>query len=51
MDAGRHLLRTSDLGVKEVAARCGFSRVAHFGAAFAKHTGLSPTAFRNRAHG
>ena len=51
LDAGMLLLRTSDLAVKEIAARCGFLRVSHFGTAFAKHTGLSPTAFRRRAHG
>lgn len=47
MGAARDLLTTTDLKISAVAARCGFGGAAHFGTAFAKRFGLSPTAFRN----
>lgn len=51
MEAARRMLATTDLGVAEVAASCGFARSAHFGTAFTKRFGMSPTAFRGRPRG
>ena len=51
MEAARRMLASTDLGVAEVAASCGFARAAHFGTAFTKRFGASPTAFRGRMRG
>ena len=47
MAAARDLLTTTDRSVAAIAAGCGFGGAAHFGTAFSKRFGLSPTAFRN----
>ena len=49
MNAARQMLANTDLAVAVIAARCGFARAAHFGAAFARRFGASPTAFREQA--
>ena len=46
LEAARTLLTGADLGLRDVAARCGFGRAAHFGTAFTKRFGMSPAAFR-----
>jgi AraC family transcriptional regulator len=51
MEAARRMLTTTDLNVAEIAASCGFARPAHFGTAFTKRFGVSPTAFRGQARG
>jgi len=43
------LLRTSALPVGRVSSEAGFSSAAHFSAAFRRHRGCSPLAYR-RAH-
>lgn len=45
----RRLLTETDLPIKEVAERLGFSSAAYFSRAFQNHTGQSPSAFRRRA--
>ncbi len=49
MQAARRMLTTTDLGVATIATRCGFAQPVHFGTAFTKRFGLSPTAFRARS--
>lgn len=51
MKAARHLLATTELSVAAVAMRCGFAQAVHFGTAFTKRFGVSPTAFRARSRG
>ncbi len=51
MTAARRMLMTTDLSVAEIAARCGFVRPAHFGTAFTRRFGMSPTAFRSQPRG
>lgn len=46
LECGQQLLRETDLTVAEVAASCGYATAAHFGQAFARETGLTPTAYR-----
>ena len=41
-----HLLRTTDLPLKAIAARTGFSSPAHFSTAFNQATGVSPSTRR-----
>ena len=43
---GVGLLMTSDLALKEIADRCGYSSSANFHRAFRKHVGVTPTEFR-----
>lgn len=42
----RSLLRTSDLPMKEIAARLGFARAGSFSSAFRRATGQTPSAYR-----
>lgn len=49
VDVAKGMLRTSDMQVAEVAAKCGFNGASHFSAAFAHHVGLSPSRYRDRA--
>jgi AraC-like DNA-binding protein len=44
-----HLLRRSDLAVKDVAARCGYPDVHHFTRVFSRHMGAPPAAYRRGA--
>jgi AraC family transcriptional regulator len=39
-------LRKSDEDIAKIAADCGFSSPAHFAAAFRKHVGVTPSAYR-----
>lgn len=49
MDAARRMLATTALSVAEVAANCGFANPTHFGTAFTKRFGASPTVYRDKA--
>ncbi|GJG86753.1 AraC family transcriptional regulator [Gemmatimonadetes bacterium T265] len=51
VDAARQLLRDTELPVAEVAAAVGYGSVAQFAAAFARHVGRTPRAFRATARG
>lgn len=46
MDEGLHLLMTSSLPVKTVAARVGYSSVGSFSRQFAERYGTEPSGFR-----
>lgn len=49
MDAACQMLRDTDLTVAEVAAASSYASAAQFRAAFVRHAGCAPTAFRARA--
>jgi AraC family transcriptional regulator len=51
MDAARRLLATTDLQIADVARACGFASASHFGTAFARTVGMTPTRFRKNAGG
>ncbi len=44
------LLETTDLPIKDIAARLGFYDVAYFHKSFRAATGLTPTAYRTNSH-
>lgn len=44
----KHLLRTSDSLIGEVAARCGFDDSNYFSVVFTRETGLTPSAWRQQ---
>lgn len=44
------LMRLTDLPIKTVAARCGYSNQFHFSQAFKKHYGLPPQEWRKQNH-
>jgi AraC family transcriptional regulator of arabinose operon len=46
IERGRHLLRTSDLGIAEIAAAVGYDDPFHFSTRFRALTGLAPRAYR-----
>ena len=46
LEAAKSLLRSSDLGVEEIAVQTGFSSVYTFSRFFRKQTGRSPTVYR-----
>ncbi len=46
----KHLLRNGNLSVLEVAERCGYQDQSYFTRIFKRHTGLSPTAYRNESN-
>ncbi len=46
LDAAREQLISKDLALKEIAFGLGFRHPPHFTAWFKRHTGLTPTAFR-----
>ena len=46
MDCARRLLVNRDLTVTEIAVRVGYENASKFAAAFRKHFGLPPSAFR-----
>ena len=46
IDMGAMLLKTTDLPVKEIAARCGFSSPSHFTAIFRQACHVTPGAWR-----
>ena len=51
LNAARELLRQSNLTVSEIAHRCGYADLSHFGRAFSAHTGSTAQDFRRRARG
>lgn len=42
----RYFLRSTELSIKEISARLGFSNMSHFGSYVRKHLGMSPSEFR-----
>ena len=42
----RFYLRSSNLSIKEISAKLGFSNMSHFGSYVRKHLGVSPSEFR-----
>jgi len=46
LKAAKHLLATTDLVLKEIAERLGFSNENHFSSVFKKHEGYPPGLFR-----
>ncbi|MES1147415.1 MAG: AraC family transcriptional regulator, partial [bacterium] len=51
LNRAKDLLRTTHLSVQQVAQSCGFASQAHFCRAFAKASGMVPTAFRDKFRG
>lgn len=43
----RFYLRSSNLSIKEISAKMGFSNMSHFGSYVRKHLGVSPSEFRH----
>lgn len=44
----RFYLRNSNLSIKEISGKLGFSNMSHFGSYVRKHMGMSPSEFRHR---
>lgn len=44
----RFYLRNSNLSIKEISAKLGFSNMSHFGSYVRKHMGMSPSQLRHR---
>lgn len=44
----RFYLKNSNLSIKEISAKLGFSNMSHFGSYVRKHMGVSPSEFRHR---
>lgn len=44
----RFYLKSSNLSIKEISAKLGFSNMSHFGSYVRKHLGVSPSDFRHR---
>jgi transcriptional regulator GlxA family with amidase domain len=44
----KHLLASTDLTIREVAAQCGYVHLAHFGVMFRNITGTTPAAYRHQ---
>lgn len=51
LEQAAELLRTSDLPITGIAARCGFSNVSYFGKVFHKIIGMSPSTYREAREG
>ena len=47
----RELLRSSNLAIADIAARCGYGNASHFSRAFSAHTGTAPQSYRRRVRG
>ena len=47
MSQAKWLLRSTTLPVREISDRLGFQNQSHFGTFFRRHTGVSPSHFRN----
>lgn len=43
----RFYLKSSNLSIKEISAKLGFSNMSHFGSYVRKHMGMSPSQFRH----
>src|SRR5262249_8519404 len=48
VDAARRALEETDDRIEDIARRCGFAREEHLRAAFARHVGIPPRAYRDR---
>ncbi|MBE6778228.1 MAG: helix-turn-helix domain-containing protein [Ruminococcaceae bacterium] len=48
MEQAQNLLRTTNLGIAAIAARCGFTDPEYFTNCFTRQYGCSPTAFRRQ---
>jgi len=48
MEEIRYYLKSTDLSIKEISARMGFSNMSHFGSYVRKHLGISPSDFRRK---
>jgi transcriptional regulator GlxA family with amidase domain len=48
VDAARRALEESDDRIDDIARRCGFASEEHLRAAFARHVGIPPRAYRDR---
>jgi AraC-like DNA-binding protein len=46
MEKAQYLLRHTNVSLKEVAAKLGYSHVRHLSAAFKSSTGMSPSQYR-----
>ncbi len=46
LEMSRHLLGSTNLSVKEIAAKCGFDDAGYFGRLFRKRCGITPAAYR-----
>lgn len=44
-----HLLHSTELSIKDIAARCGFDDAGYFGRLFHKRCGLTPASYRAEA--
>ena len=47
LSKAKHLLRTTELPVSEIAMQCGIEDVGYFSTLFRKHVGVTPTIYRN----
>jgi transcriptional regulator GlxA family with amidase domain len=50
VEVGQRLLETTALAIDDVATAAGFGTVETFRRAFARRTGVSPSAYRERFH-
>ena len=48
VDAARRALEETDDRIEDIARRCGFHSEEHLRAAFARHVGIAPRAYRDR---
>lgn len=47
LNHAKHLLKTTDMLIKEIAFECGFNSESNFVLTFKKHTNINPKQFRN----
>ncbi|SHF91317.1 AraC family transcriptional regulator [Streptoalloteichus hindustanus] len=47
IEEAKRLLRDTDLAIAQIAPRCGFASPGALSAAFVRHTGVRPSAYRN----
>lgn len=50
VEEAKRLIRESDLNFAQISERLSFDNPQYFSRVFKKHTGMTPTEFRNRAH-
>jgi LacI family transcriptional regulator len=48
IERAKRLLRETSLTIRQVAARCGFNYLSHFGRVFREFTGTTPAAYRRQ---
>jgi AraC-like DNA-binding protein len=51
MEAGQHMLESSDMAISEIARALGYADPSHFSHAFHRAAGVSPKAYRERFRG